>query len=186
MRKEGIIAVFLVLYAWLALAEGEIKTIDFSNSSIILAEIGEKDGIRFNLGGDHKILIREINKENQRAELTTFIEGAPTPYYTSLYPETTLKLDFDRDQIQDMEVSLVKIMNEKRAVFAFQKISEPKNTQKPATKPVNLETNLEKFKKYYTNPLLIGGVAIIALVLISSSRFIRRKYRRMRRSVRID
>lgn len=189
MRKEVAIALFLVLYVGTALAEGEIKTIDFSNSSILLVEIGEKDGVRFDWENkNHKLLIRDISKEKQRAELTTFIEGAPTPYYSSLHPNTALELDFDRDDTKDLKITIEKIMSEKKAVFAFEKISKPKEAKNPTTKPASLlgTISFERFRKYYTNPILVGGVAILIIILISSSRFIRRKYRRMKRSARMD
>ncbi|MEM4244790.1 MAG: hypothetical protein QW404_01970 [Candidatus Nanoarchaeia archaeon] len=188
MRKAVFFALIL-LCSCLVFAAGEMRTIDFSNSSALLVQINTHDGVRFDWGDkNHKVVIRNINVAKNLVEVTNFVEGAPTPYYTSLNPKTTIMLDFDRDDVRDLEISLVKFVDNDTVILLFQKLSEPK----PPTEGGNVQVTgwfTKVFSKgpfnsaYYNLGLLI--VIVIVVILLLSTRPVRRGYRRWRRSMRL-
>ncbi len=188
MRKAVFFALIL-LCSCLVLAAGEMRTIDFSNSTSLLVQINTNDGVRFDWADkNHQVVVTNVNMNKSRVELTNFIEGAPTPYYNSLNPKTTIVLDFDRDKVRDMEISLVKFVDNDTVILLFQKLSEPK----PPSPQGNVQVTgwfTRVFSKgpfnsaYYNVGLLV--IVIIVIVLLLSTRPVRRSYRRWRRSVRL-
>ncbi len=186
MKPSLLIFAFLVLFSCIVVSEGEMRTLDFSNSSSLLVQIGVGDGVRFDWADkNHKMVIGAVNKDEQRVEITNFIEGSPVPYYTSITPKTFLELDFERDDVKDMKVSLIKFVDDKTVVLFFEKVSEPEVVEEAEQLWPNFTGffSVWPFSNVYYNLALYALVIILILVFIFSSRFVRRKYRRFRRSM---
>jgi len=96
-------------------------------------------------------------------------------------------LDFDRDDVKDMKVSLVKFVDDTTIILLFEKLSEPKVMPKQQSWWPNITGffSTGPFKNAYYNMGLVVLIVVVLLVLLFSSRFIRRKYRRIRRSMMI-
>jgi len=177
---------FLVLCSGLVFAAGEMRTIDFSNSSSLLVQIGLNDGVRFDWADkNHQIVVTNLNMANQRVELSIFIEGAPTPSYSSVTPKTSVVLDFDRDDVKDLKVSFVKFVSSDTVILLLEKISEPKfgvQEELQGGSWFNRIFSIGPFQNAFYNLGLLVLIVILLVIFLFSSRFIRRKYRRIRRS----
>lgn len=187
--RIALLLALLVIFSGVVLAVGEMRTLDFSNSTYQLVQIGSRDGVRFDWGGaNEKFVIREISKEKKLVDVTVFIEGADVPHYATMVPGSVMELDFESDKTKDMMVSFVKFEGD-AVVLLFEKINEPEPVAPPSG--VSLTGWFTKvfskgpFRSAYYNLAGLLIVVIIILVLIGSSRFIRRKYRRWTRSMRL-
>jgi len=187
--KPLIPLLFLVIFSGMVMAEGEMKTLDFSNSTYLLVQMGVRDGVRFDWGGmDNKVVIGNVDVANKRVEVTAFIEGASTPNYAALTQKTSIVYDFERDDVRDMKLSIAKFVDNSTVVILFERLSEPKVVVQEA------ESSWAKVSGYFSkwpfgspsyNIGLLVLVLIVLVLLIGSSRFLRRRYRRMRRSMRL-
>jgi hypothetical protein len=187
--KPLIPVLFLIVFSGIVMAEGEMKTLDFSNSTYLLVQMGAHDGVRFDWGGmDNKVVIGNVDVANKRVEVTAFIEGASTPNYAALTQKTSIVYDFERDDVKDLKLSLVKFVDDNTVVILFERLSEPKVVEE------EVQSSWAKVTGYFSkwpfsspsyNIGLLVLVLIVIVLLIGSSRFIRRRYRRMRRSMRL-
>ncbi|MFH1210849.1 MAG: hypothetical protein V1645_02950 [archaeon] len=187
--KGIILLLFLVLFSGIVLAAGEMKTLDFSNSTYMLVQIGSRDGVRFDWGGaEHKIVIGNMNRAEQRVELTAFIEGASTPNYAALTSKTSIVYDFERDDVKDLQLSLVKFVDDQTVILLFERLSEPQESPAEEGRLGSRITGFFSKWPFYSASYNIGllvVVILIIIILLGSSRFMRRKYRRMKRSMRM-
>ena len=121
----------LLLLLPLVSAEGNIYTIDFSEKPEVSVVLSERDLVRFAVDNkEHKFMVRDISLAKQRVEITVFIEGAETPYYQTLHPGLALKLDFEKDWVIDMDVSIAKFVDSGKVMLYFKKVKE--GTPKPS------------------------------------------------------
>lgn len=178
------LVIFLLVCSTAAFAVGEMKTLDFSNSTSALVQLGLRDGVRFDWADrNHQVVVRNLNEEKSRVELTVFIEGSKTPYYASVSPKTRMELDFERDDVKDMKVSFIKFVNEDNVILLFEKVSEPKIVEKVESPGSMAFLSKWPFKRTSYNIALLVIVVVLIVVLLASNRFVRRKYRRLRRSM---
>ncbi len=189
MKPSIIFLMFIVILPSFVFAAGEMKTIDFNNSSTLLVQIDSNNGVRFDWGDkNHKVVVGNMNRASQRVELTTFIDGAPTPYYAYLTSKTNVVLDFNQDDAKDMKVSLVKFVANDTVILLFEKINEPKPSPKAELVGKNWFNRVFSrgpFKNPFYNLGLLVVVVVVIVVFLASSRLVRRKYRRIRRSMLI-
>lgn len=126
---------------------GKIYDLDFSDKNIVTAKINERDVARFTLpyreynldkynegvidykliNKEHKVMIREVSKNKDFVKLTVFIQDAETPQYLNLGFKSIIKLDFDRDSLDDLIIRLNKI-NNNETTLTFESIIEDKKT----------------------------------------------------------
>ena len=148
MRKLIVLVVLLLLNISLSFA-AQIHALEFNNDNKALITINERDIIRFSVPyreydldkyaqgeinyelteKEHKVMVREIGNTNNFVRLTIFIEGAETPQYFDLGFNNIIKLDFDRDSLDDLSLRLDKI-EDKRVTFSFERINDEEKTGK--------------------------------------------------------
>ncbi|MBI2667957.1 hypothetical protein HYX17_04285 [Candidatus Woesearchaeota archaeon] len=144
--KYPLFFILIILNISIVLA-GQIHDLDFSDKNIITATINERDVARFTLpyreynidkyndniidykliNKEHKVMIREISKNKDFARLTIFIQDAETPQYLNLGFKNIIKLDFDRDSLDDLIIRLNKI-NGNETTLTLESIQEDKKT----------------------------------------------------------
>ena len=163
------ISLFILLSVNLAFA-GKVQDLDFSKEDLIKTTINERDVVRFVIPfreydldkykegeidyelieKEHKVMIREVRSDSNFIKLTVFIQGAETPQYLNLGFKNIVRLDFDRDNLDDMVISLNKIEN-KEITFTLEHKKEEDKINKVLlfgrTKRENMEEKDE-------NPIL--------------------------------
>jgi len=120
MNKK-ILALVFVLFVCFTFA-GKVNRLDFSGSvdGNKFVSLGDGDAVRFDFRGmDNKIVIDRIDFEDQRVDLSIFIEGAEVPFYQAVNPQYAVQFDFDRDDVQDMKVSLYSVDLELESTILF-------------------------------------------------------------------
>lgn len=178
--KYYIFFIFFLLSAILVSA-GNIQRLDFSDKDSMPVTLSEKDAVRFNFKDkEHKIMVGEIVEEKNMVKLTVFIEGAEVPSYTTLSPKyNLLRLDFERDDVMDMDVKLMKVENNK-VTLLFKKVNELGSSAKISGSTSVLSNKFSIVKDKWAYALII---LIILVALILNSRFVLKTYRKVRKKL---
>lgn len=141
---------------------------DFTKHPEQMAVLAERDLVRINWEGkEHQIHVRQIYLNKTKVDLTAFIEGSEVPFYATIDPKHSLQLDFDRNDIFDMKVSLFNILEENGKKFValkFEKLAQEPNTitAEAVTKPKNSLYQFVSKKILY----LSAGVVVFLLGLV--------------------
>ena len=137
---------------------------------------------------EEAVMLREIDLSKNIVGLTVFIEGSETPQYININKDNMLKLDFDRDEVDDVFV-ILKDINQYGATLMFQKNLARGSPNLRFYKGL-YEKEAEKQKFNYLN-YIKGNVlyliaAVLMLIVLLNSRFVKLKYRIIRRRLRKD
>lgn len=144
--KYIVLFILIILNINLVLA-GQIYDLDFSKDNIITKTLNERDVARFTvpyreydlnkydkgvidyklINKEHKVMVRELVNNKDIVRITVFIQDAETPQYLDLGFKNSIRLDFDRDNLEDMAIKLNKI-NGKEVTLTLEKIQEDKKT----------------------------------------------------------
>ncbi len=206
--KRVIFLIFLIVFSSIVLA-GTKHYIDLSDGREIIT-LSERDAIEFKYfiriydeEGDFKlkettqrIFVDTVNTNKGSVELSNFIEGAETPFYVRINKATKMVLDFDKDDIKDLEVSLVNISN-KEITLSLKELKKIEDIEIgiiediPITEEVIEEEKQEveeKVSKTKESPYFVSLLAenweitaiilLIILILVWNKRRIRRAIRR--------
>lgn len=160
---------------------GVIYDIDFSENPTHIVILNEKDMVRFDFPVrqyenktlstleekrnsryelnelEQKLMVREVNEKSNSTALTLFIYDAETPQYFTLAQDNMIKVDFEKDNIDDLLIRFYKIEGNKVALI-LQKISLESVEENKGFLDI-LKDN--KNIIYY----IIGGVIILFLIL---------------------
>lgn len=195
--KMKFMLLFLVLLAIpICVKAGDVQVVDFNYTNDTIVILGEKDMVRFDLYGDQKVMVRDIGNDGNSVALTVFVEGAELPNYISLDQEHSIKVDFQRDNIDDLMIELVSVNeNNNSTMLKLQRLSfgdyarnEPEEVNDNKVKSFFgkwYNTGKDYFWKAYNktkqNYLVAGIIVILVLLLVLlNRRWIRRKYRRLK------
>ncbi len=184
MKKLSLLICIVFVLISIASA-GVIYDVDFAEGPTHIITLNERDVVRFNFSVreyenrtfstleekrkseynlediEQKLMIREVNKKNGWVSLTLFIYGAETPQYFTLAKGNMIKVDFERDNIDDLIIGLDKIEG-KGVGLILQKISiesKDKISSKEKGFFEKIKVNLSTI--YY----VVGGLIILILIL---------------------
>ena len=188
MKRFILLSALVVVFAGFAFA-GDIKTLDFTNQTNYQWSFQEGDAIRFDFKGmDNKIVVRKIDQLEKRIDITVFVEGAEVPFYQAVSSKFKIDLDFDRDDVNDMEVRLYGFQKNNTGVLLVNALSSFEKEEEAVTSTFAFSNlwDLEKLKNYLKTYLLyvILG-ALVLLLLVVERRTILKSYRRIKRGFRI-
>lgn len=178
MKKLFLVWVLILVSS---VSAGVIYDIDFSENPTQIVILNEKDMVRFDFPvrqyenktfstleekretnyileeEEQKLMVREVNEKDNKTALTLFIHDAETPQYFVLAKDNMIKVDFEKDNIDDLLIRFYEIKGNKVALV-LQKISL-ENVEKKTRFLERLKTN--KNIIYY----VIGGIIILFLIL---------------------
>lgn len=185
--KNKAILLLLVLLIVPFVSSADVKILDFNevNETFIILE--EKDAVRFDMYGDHKIMVREIREDS--VALTVFIDGAETPNYIVLDDTHSVKIDFQRDDVDDMLIELNFIKENttsirlERLSFGEYELLVKEDSSMGWKNYYNGAKSyaIKVYNKAKQNYLVVLVVVFLLLVLLwLNRRLIRRKYRRIK------
>jgi len=125
-----IISIFILVSYYLAEADAaEIFNVEFSQGDQRGYILKDGDGISFSFSGKgYVISVDEIGKKSARLKSFIYRENnEKETFYLPLSKGVSYKIDFNKDEVYDMRVSLIEIdNNEKKATFLFEAIQEAK------------------------------------------------------------
>lgn len=182
--KKLLIHVFIFsifVYCVLAADANLYEAQDFTKHPEQLAILAERDMIRINWEGkEHQIHVRKIYyPEKKKVDLTAFIEGSEVPYYTTITPKTSLQLDFNRDDVYDLKVSIFNLLEEDGKKFVALKLE--KLVQEPTTS-ITAEAVAKQDNKFYQflsqKVYIIAGpivLSILGLIIWKKGFFTKKK-----------
>ncbi len=166
MKKILLFIVFLILIQ--IVIAGDMYKIDIEKNDQTFFTLKERDLMRFDWKDkEHKIMVRQINEDKKSVDLTIYVDGAPTPQYVSVSPTRFVKVDFDLDRIDDLQVRLDSIEGS-NVTLGLTKIKEEKinSITGNAVKDLKIDTKI--------GWSIVVGIIVLGLVVYS---FVLRKGR---------
>lgn len=164
---------------------GEIHHADLVNNDFAFVTLAERDIVDFEYNNSiHRLMIRELLPEEKSVELTFFMAGVENPLYVTISDKLKLQVDFEKDGKVDMNVWYANIDKEGNVTLKIEKV---KHKEEPILikegKSFLNYFNIEKLKKYYSDRVGLGLIiSILAIIILfSNRRWIRRKFRRVKR-----
>jgi hypothetical protein len=129
--KKLIYPLLFILLLTLAGAQdtkfGKVMRYDFEGNDQLVMDFNKGDLLRYTVDGkEHKLIVDKINPVKKSVEFTVYFEGRDTPFYPAISTEDALRLDFDRDHVTDMNVTIQKIAKDKVKLL-FQRENIQKN-----------------------------------------------------------
>jgi len=175
MIKKICLYLLVFIFFISSLNAGKTFELDFNLHNYTLY-LDEDDRVAFEFkDSKHTIILDEFLKSSIRLDVFLYLEKKNTPHYVYLnLKQNTMKLDIDRDDINDFVVYLIDLDNKnKKALFRFDKINEPKPFYK--NKEQKGGVDLKIFNKINKKILIVSGVVILIILLALISLFIIRK-----------
>lgn len=171
MKKLLIYAFIFTILAYCVLAADAniYEAGDFNKNPEQMVVLAERDLIRINWEGkEHQIHVRKIYyPEKQKVDLTAFIEGSEVPFYATITPKTTLQLDFDRNDIFDMKVSLFNLIEEDGKKFVALKLEKLQiDSSEVTTAGVVEKKSKNRFYSFIAQNKIYLFIGVILLGLI--------------------
>ncbi len=157
MKRALFIPIFIALITLATAANNLITPIDFSLENQLIYKLEDGDGISFYIKDKQYIMsVDQIGKNSVRIKSFLYNDKEEREtFYIPLNGQFSYKLDFDKDNVYDIKVDLVKIEDAKAILF-FERISEPKS---PSNNKITTNTSKEIIG---TKGLIITGLIIIA------------------------
>lgn len=135
---------------------------------------------------EEAVMLREIDFSKNLAGLTVFIEGSEVPQYVKINKDNMLKLDFDRDEVDDVFV-ILRDVNQYGATLMFQKNlarGEPNLRFYKALYEKEAKEQKFNYLNYIKKNVLYLIAIVLMLIVLLNSRFVKLKYRIIRRRLR--
>ena len=135
---------------------------------------------------EEAVMLREIDFSKNIVGLTVFIDGSEVPQYININKDNMLKLDFDRDEVDDLFV-ILKELNQYGATLMFQKnLARGEPNLRFYKTLYEKEAKKQKFNylNYIKGNVLYLIAAVLMLIVLLNSRFVKLKYRVIRRRLR--
>jgi len=161
MKKLFLLIIVLIIWGVFVLgAQGLITSVDFNVDSIKGFKLGDGDGISFMFKDkEYVISVDQIGKTTG-VRLKSFIyteDGEKETYYIPLTSQFSYKLDFDKNDVYDLHISLAEVnQDDGRATIIFKAIQEDKNGNE-----VTSEASKDSFK------IDSKGIIIAILIVIA-------------------
>lgn len=163
---------------------GQIIHADLVNNDFAFVTLAERDMVDFVYNNSvHRLMIRELDLNKKAVKLTFFMANMENPLYTTISDKLKLQIDFEKDGFNDMNVWFVG-MEEGNVTLKLEKIHEEKQKDDKTTKQSILDRIKQiNFKRLYSEKFGIGLIIsiLILVILLSNRRWIRRKFRRVKR-----
>lgn len=163
--KKLAVYLILILVSLSCVLAGTTYKLDLTKEDSLLFGLAEKDRIEFGLNeGLHTIILDKVGQDKADLSVFLFIDKGEkqSPFFITITPKKTLKLDLDKDGTPDLFVGLYKTFGNK-AELIFKKPMDLSNTE--LTGQVIKE--LPKTKDYTGFiSVLIGLVVILVIFLI--------------------
>ena len=167
------------------LGENDIILFDFPVREYNLEDIINDRNVRYEVvDKEEVVMLRESHPDRNFVEMTVFIEGAEVPQYISLVKGRVLNLDFDRDNVDDLFVTVERI-DENSATLLFRRNNELKSPDLSFYKRLYLDdketTEKQDYIGFLKSNILYLVAVVLLLVLVLDTKYVRRKYRRFRK-----
>lgn len=199
-----IAALFLIFVFSISLATaGQKHSIDLINNDVKIVTLAVRDIVVFDfpvreynkedilnanqvvryeiLDKEEAVMLREVDLNKRNAKLTIFIAGAETPQYVDLIFGNVLKLDLDRDEIDDLFIN-VNGANEAGASLMFEKnLNRGEPNLRFYKRLYERETQKPDYLSYVKKNGLYIIAAVLLLIALFRSRFMRLKYLKLKR-----
>ena len=161
MKKLLLLIITLIIGSSFVIgAQGIITPTDFNKEAVQGYKLGDGDGISFTFEDKEYIISVDQIGKTTGVRLKSFIykeDGEKETYYIPLTSQFSYKLDFDKNDIYDLHISLAKIDQEDgRVTIIFESIKEDKNGNE-----ITSEASKNNFK------LNAKGIIIAALIVVA-------------------
>jgi len=166
MKKSLLVFTLFLVLIQIVIA-GDMYKIDIENNEQSYFTLKERDVMRFDWANkEHKVMVRKINEDKKSVDLTIYVDGAPTPQYVSVSSDRFVKVDFDLDRIDDLQIKLDSI-DGGNVTLELTKIKEEKDDSK--TVKENLKMN-SKVGWGIVVGIIVLGLVIYSLILKTSKK----------------
>jgi len=157
--KKSLLFFILFLVLIQIVVSGDMYKIDIEKNEQSYFTLKERDVMRFDWANkEHKVMVRKINEDKKSVDLTIYVDGAPTPQYVSVSSDRFVKVDFDLDRIDDLQIKLDSI-DGGNVTLELTKIKEEKDDSK------TVKENLKMNSKVGWG--IVVGIIILGLVIYS-------------------
>ena len=168
MKKSLLVFTLFLVLIQIVIA-GDMYKIDIEKNEQSYFTLKERDVMRFDWGNkEHKVMVRKINEDKKSVDLTVYVDGAPTPQYVGVSPNRFVRVDFDLDRIDDLQIKLDSIESDKVAL-ELTKIHEKKEGIADKTIKENLKMN-SKVGWGIVVGIIVLGLVIYSLILKTSKK----------------
>jgi len=177
MKKILIYTFIFSILLYSVIAANVYEAEDFTKHPKQLVILGERDAVSINWDDKkHQVMVRKIYQDQNKIDLTAFIEGAETPFYVSITSKTSLQLDFQQDLEYDMKVSIFNILKEEKTVaLTFEKID------KEFSPIIGEIIEKQPENKFYQNKNYLFAGIILLILIIWKRRSILKTYRKLKK-----
>jgi hypothetical protein len=153
MKKFVSLMILLMLFNVFIVEAGDVLNLDLSQKSQQLIGLKKGDRAEFYINGERNIIIVDKIKIGS-VDLTAFIaqETNGLPYYTTLSKDNTLRLDVERDNIDDLNINWVE--NDENLEYAYLLLQKIETTE-----------DFERENRGYDKYIIIGFIFIIILLV---------------------
>ncbi len=155
----GLMTLFILLSTFIV-AAGDVLKLDFSNQNQQLIGLKEGDRAEFYLSGERNVIILDKIKQDS-ADITVFVALNTNnyPQYITLSRDRSLRLDIERDDIDDLFVSWYK-SDENYAYFLLKK---PEVTEITGNTIKN--TDILREDRQYDKYVIIGFIIFVTILI---------------------
>ena|SRR3989344_6195043 len=159
MKRVLFILVFMVLVSLVTAENNLISPVDFSLEDQVIYKLEDGDGISFYIKDKQYVIsVDHIGKSSARIKSFLYKDnGERETFYIPLNGQFSYKLDFDKDNIYDIKVDLVKVEDTKAILF-FEKIEEPKNQDKITSEATSNNRIIDAKGVVITSLVVIAGL----------------------------
>ncbi|MDD5178220.1 MAG: hypothetical protein PHT54_02985 [Candidatus Nanoarchaeia archaeon] len=211
MKRVFFLIALLVLVS--PVFAGKLSSIDFKENKEQIVVLNERDAVKFIIDyrdyskpfitpeGKEQINFEILKHEEtikidkvsgEKVSLAIFIEGAEVPTYIGIDKEHDVKLDFERDFVDDVDIHLISV-SDKQVSLRFnllerdgdpdlKVIAEQKGWY--ANETETKEEIPETSSSWYKDWKVILAVVLILIIIFLNKRLILRGFRKLRRNLR--
>jgi len=160
MKRLISLIFLLTLFCIFNVVAGDVLKLDFTKQDQYISGLKEGDMTEFYLNGERNIIIVDKIKPDS-VDVTAFIaqETNGYPYYTTLSKTKTLKLDVERDDIDDLFVTFYRSSENLEYVYLLMK--------KPEIIPTGgvVVNEIKREKRGYDKYMITGFILSIVLLV---------------------
>ncbi len=166
MKKLVGLIILFIMFCTFAGVAGDVLELDFTEQDQYIAGLKEGDMAEFYLNGERNIIIiRKIKPDS--VDITAFIaqETNGYPYYTTLSKDRMLKIDVERDDIDDLFVGFYE--SDEDLEHAYLLMKKPEVT----TITGDVVDEIKREKREYDKYIIVGFVFVVGLLIFLMSKY---------------